>query len=226
MKSLIHTIQRKLAFTISLFILIGLLPLNTVMAYETGINLSTSGVVGGVTVALNNGSSSIVDANIYFAVYDEIGRMIEAQTFHTEAVAPGGSSAQHTFSSDLLANTNYSFKLFVWDSVTHAPLVEIAEREIYLVVDGSNVVYDGKTVSGNADVTSFMCVKLDTWSNRGTALVVTKTDEIWTSTKASGVNLIIASKPDNLIGSALPKAVMSTLRIPEGGNRIRIVVTP
>ena len=226
MKRWIHTIRKKLAFTISLIILIGLLPLNTVMANENRISLSTSGVVGGVAVTLKNGTSSVVNANIHFAVYDELGRMNEVQTFHTEAVAPGESSLQHTFLSDQVANTSNSFRLFVWDYITHAPLMDISERYSYIVVDGSNVVYDGKTVSGDADVASFMCVKLDSWSNRGTALVVTKTGESWTSAKAYGVNLIIASKPDNLVGSALPKAEMSILRIPEGGNSIRIVVTP
>ena len=227
MKRTNTVLKKRLALALSIIILVGLLPLKT-MAAGVPSDIEIFGVKDGtgVTATLDNNTSASVSVILVFAVYEPNGRLSYNKDY---PVAVGASSsATQRFDYDVAAHPDYIYKLFAWDNPSFAPLCKDITSKRCITVDGSDAVYDGigLNVTANPAVTDFMFVMVDEMTKRGgVAYNAEKAGGKWTHTKAEGVDVIIAYRPADYIGAALPDIEMTNLRLPDGNNRTRVVIS-
>lgn len=225
MKRARSTFKKRLSLVLSLVMLLGFLPLVTGTAAETapGASFTATKDAAGVTATLNNLSAAGIDASFLLAVYMSDGQLVYCKEYQVTVGAQ--STASQRFDYDIAAHPDYIVKVFAWDRVTFVPLCKDMTSALCVTVDGSGVIYDGMNVMGTAGATKFTYVKVDEFTKRGKAFTATKSGSTWTHAKADGVDVVIAYRPAKYIGSTLPVATMTELRMPNGVNRKRIVIT-
>ncbi len=86
-------------------------------------------------------------------------------------------------------------------------------------------IADNITVTGDPAVTRFMYVKADELGKTGVPYIAEKTGDDWTHTRVYDVDVIIAQRPAVFTGGALPKLATTTLRMSNGNNRMRVIIS-
>ena len=228
MKRASFIFKKKLALTLSIVIvLIGLLPLSAgALEADSGIIISGIEDATGVNTTLSNPTSAIVNANLILAIYGPDGKLVYGKAYPVSVEA--GASVNQRFEYDIASIAvipGYSMKLFAWDKVSYAPLCKEVTSARYLTIDGNDVVFDGVNVIGDSSVTEFKYVALDEFQKRGTAYTAVKSGDGWTFAPAEGIDVVIAFKPGNIIGGALPDVKLTELRMPNGNNTMRAVIS-
>ncbi|MDR0382280.1 MAG: hypothetical protein LBH86_09870 [Oscillospiraceae bacterium] len=232
MKNARSVFKKRLAFVSCIIMLISLLSVTATavtdaaqeMEIVPGVKISAVKDATGVTATLKNLTAANVSANFIFAVYEPNGRLSYQKIYSVTAEA--AASVIQRFDYDTASHPDYIIKLFAWDILGLVPQCNDLSSSRCIVVDGSNVVYDGATyVGGDPAVTAFSYVKLDELTKRGMAYSATKSDNRWAHTRASDVDVIIAYRSPERIGAALPHIEMADLRIPNGSSRTRVVIT-
>jgi len=218
--------KKRLALMLGIILLIGLIPLSATA--EEGIGVIGMKDATGVTATLNNPSLEDVNAIVIIAVYKENGALSKVKEFPVTVKA--GSFVNQRLDYDVYANMGYTYKVFAWDP-DYVPLCSDAVAGnatlLCVTVDGSDAVCDGLFVTASPEVTEFIYVRVDQVKKIGTAYTAAKSGSIWTHTRVSGADIIIAYKPASIIGGALPVATMTYLdtRVSNNANKIRIVIS-
>jgi len=219
------TFKKRLALMLGIIMIVGLLPLHATAAES----VSVLGVkdAAGVTATVKNLSTESVDVLLLLAVYESNGKLNYVDVYTVTAAA--GASVNRRFDFDVMADREYTYKLFAWDPVSYVPLCQDAspEPELCVIVDGSDVEFDGIFVDAGPEVTEFMYVRVDGVKRIGVAYTAKKAGGVWTHTKVVGADVIIAYKPLSIIGGALPVVRLTYLdtRVSNNANKIRIVIS-
>ena len=227
MKRARSVIRNRLALALSIIMLIGLLPSIT-SAADAAPGMGLLGVKDstGVTATLSNNTAASVNAVIIFAVYEPNGRLSYNKDF--PAAVGANLSATQRFDYDVAAHPDYIYKLYAWNSLNFAPLCGDISSKKCITVDGSNAIYDaiGLNVAADPGINEFMFVMVDEMTKRGgIAYNAVKSGGKWTHAKAEGVDVILAYRPADYIGAALPDIEKTDLRMPDGVNRTRVVIS-
>jgi hypothetical protein len=226
MKRALSISKKILIMGISIIMILGFFPINAAAADPvSGINLTAVKDPAGVTATLSNSTSASVSASLVFAIYEPNGKLGYIKQYPVTAGA--NSSAVQRFDFDFSTLTDYIIKLFAWDGTGFIPLSNEMSSCLSITIDGSGVVYDGIGINviANTGVADFKFVMLDEFTKRGAVYSALKAGKIWAHSKMDGVDVIIAYKPADFIGSALPDIEVSDLRMPNGVNKVRVLVS-
>ncbi len=225
MKRVRSIFKKRLSLVLVVIMLIGFLPLITAEAAEAAPIASIAAVKDstGVSATLNNFTPTGINASLIFAVYEPSGKLSYIKEYPVTAGA--GSSATQRFNYDVATHPDNIIKLFAWDRLTFIPLCSEISSSLCITVDGSGAAYNGISVTAASDVKEFTYVRIDQLTKRGKAFTATKTGNTWTHAKAEGVDVVIAFRPLQNIGGALPDVAMTELSMINGVNKIRVVVT-
>jgi hypothetical protein len=217
--------QRRLILALGVILLLSFLPQNVTAAGAGDVKISAVKDSAGVLATLNNLTSADVSASLIFAVYGQNGKLNYVKEYPVTAGA--NSSANQRFDFDFAALPDYIIKLFAWDGSGFVPLCRGLSSCLSVTIDGSGVVYDGIGLNVSADpgVTRFDFVMIDEFTKRGAAYTGIRANSRWTHAKAEGVDVIIAYKPAEVIGSVLPDIAVSELPMANGVNTTRVLVS-
>ncbi|MDR0424078.1 MAG: hypothetical protein LBH39_01230 [Clostridiales Family XIII bacterium] len=192
-------------------------------AAATDVTATAAKSPTGINATLKNAGPAEISVSLILAVYETNGKLIYSKAYPVTAGA--GASASQAFEYDVAANADCIYKLFAWDGASFIPLSKEVTSARCIIIDGSDVAYDGVRVTGDPDVSEFTYVKIDEMAKRGLAYTASKSGDIWAQARASGVDVILAYKPAAQIGSALPEIDITELRIPNGSNKTRVVIS-
>ncbi|MDR2671292.1 MAG: hypothetical protein LBC26_06195 [Oscillospiraceae bacterium] len=232
MKRASSVLGKKLALVSCVIMLIGLLSVTAAAVTYAGqeaeiapdVKILAVKDATGVTATLKNLTPASVSVSFIFAVYEPDGKLSYHKLYSVAAEAE--SSAVQRFEYDTAAHPDYIIKLFAWDILGFAPRGKDLSSARCITIDGSDVAYDGvRYVSGDPAVTAFSYVRLDEITKRGVAYAAAKSGSQWTHARAGSVDVIIAYRSPVHIGAALPQIETADLRVPNGNNRTRVVIT-
>jgi hypothetical protein len=218
--------NKRLVLALCVIMLVGFLPLSATAAdVAPGVNITAVKDLTGVTATINNTTAASCTASLIFAVYDQNGRLSYSKEYPITVAA--NSSANQKFDFDFVAKPDGILKLFAWNSVGFIPLSKERMSCLSITIDGSGVVYDGigVNVSAAPTVKEFQFVMIDEFTKRGGAYTATKLSNKWSHVKTEGVDVVIAYKPTEFIGSALPDMEITDLRMPNGLNQTRVIIS-
>ena len=218
-------ISMRLALILSVVLLIGFLPSSAMAANAADISVTAVKDQAGVTAALNNLTSASVTATLVFAVYNPEGRLSYVKQYSVTAGAK--ASANQRFDFDFSSQPEHIIKLFVWDGIGFMPLCTELSSCLSIAIDNSGVIYDGigVNVTAASGTTAFKFVMIDEFTKRGGAYLGAKTSGKWSHARLAGADVIIAYKPADVIGSALPDLDVTDLRLTDGSTITRILVS-
>jgi hypothetical protein len=205
--------------------LVGFLPLTSMAADTANINITAAEDQTGVTATFNNPTSASVSVSLIFAAYGKNGKLSYTKEYPLTAGA--NASVTQKFDFDFTAQPDCIIKLFAWDGTGFIPFCKEMSSSYCVTIDGSNATYDGVGLNVIADpaVTGFTFVMIDQFTKRGAAFTAEKINKMWSHAKVEGMDVIIAYKPAEFIGSALPEIEVTDLRAPNGVNITRVIVS-
>ena len=216
--------MKRVCLVMSIIMLIGLcFPVAASAASSQDSKIVAVADATGVTATLYNPTSATVSANLFLAAYRPDGALRSIQALQITAGADA-TSAQ-TFDFDVSVNPDDQIKIYAWDQATFVPVGVEFISKLYITIDDSKAIYDGKKVTADAGVTGFSYVAVDQLLRRGKAYTATKGGSAWTHAKAANVELTMAFSPFKLAGSALPSLQVTNAQVYGGGIVKRVLIT-
>ena len=237
-----RTINKKVALALSIIMLIGLLPLNiinvnAISSYTPDAMRIAAGITAqGVSVGLVNDYGVEMAGKIVLATYDAEGKLAHS-AMKPFRISPESLLVENVvFDYDFTVNPNNIIKIFVWtNGDNNVPICMPFTSATNIIIDGSDVEFDGRNVIGDSSITEFKYVSLNEFTRRGVAYQAKKIDEKWEISRADYIDVIIAYAPryslpregiiDNTIGGALPEVALTELPMPNGIKTMRVVIS-